>query len=155
MTSVVVDASCAVKWMIEEEWTAEATELLRGWTRDDILPIAPAWIVCEVSNVLFQRFRNHQIRLADAQDNLRDLTRLVAIGTFDPALAPRAMELAQTLGLAKTYDCLYLALAEQIGCELWTADEQFWTAVKDDFPRVKWVGQVLVQPPSQATTPSI
>src|SRR5262249_59734592 len=102
MTSVVVDASFAVKWMLKEQWTAEATDLLRAWTKDGILTVAPAWFVCEVSNVLFQRLRDHQIRLADAQDNLRDLTRLVVIRTFDPALPPRAIELAQGLGLSKT-----------------------------------------------------
>jgi hypothetical protein len=32
MTSVVVDASFAVKWMLQEQWTAVATDLLRAWT---------------------------------------------------------------------------------------------------------------------------
>ena len=149
MTSVVVDASLAVKWMLEEIWTAEATLLRRRWATEGIRVIAPAWFVCEVSNVLFQRLRDRQIRLVDAQDNLRDLTRLVALDAFDSALAPRAIELAQAFGLAKSYDCLYLALAERLACDLWTADEQFWSAVSSTFPQVKWLGSVAL--PSTAS----
>jgi predicted nucleic acid-binding protein len=144
MTSVVVDASLAVKWMLEETWTAEATLLRRRWAMEGIRVTAPSWFVCEVSNVLFQRLRDRQIRLVDAQDNLRDLTRLVALDAFDSALAPRAIELAQALGLPKTYDCLYLALAERLACDLWTADERFWNAVKPTYPRFRWLGSLVL-----------
>ena len=39
------------------------------------------------------------------------------------------------------YDCLYAALADLKNCELWTADERFFNAVKDDFPLVRLLGQ--------------
>jgi predicted nucleic acid-binding protein len=36
------------------------------------------------------------------------------------------------------YDSYYLALAEQRGCDLWTADTKFFNAVKGH-PRVKHI----------------
>ena len=32
-------------------------------------------------------------------------------------------------GRASTYDCYYLALADSMDCEYWTADERFYDAV--------------------------
>jgi predicted nucleic acid-binding protein len=147
VTTVVVDASVAIKWMLVENLTPEATALLRTWVRDGVRLIVPAWFVCEVSNVLLQRLRDRQIRLVDAQDNLRDLTRLVTLHPFESEIAPRAIELAQTHGLAASYDCLYLALAERLSCDLWTADENFWNTVKAKVPQVKWVGSMVPPPP--------
>jgi predicted nucleic acid-binding protein len=152
MTSVVVDASVAIKWMVVERLTPEATALLRAWAREGVRLVAPAWFVCEVSNVLLQRLRDRQIRIVDAQDNLRDLTRLVALHPFESEIAPRAIELAQTHGLAASYDCLYLALAERLACDLWMADEQFWNTVKTDFPQVEWVGSVVLPSASLAAS---
>jgi predicted nucleic acid-binding protein len=144
VTHVVVDASVAVKWILNEQWTTEATVLLRTWTREGVNIVVPAWFMCEVSNVLYQRLHNQEIRLVDAQDNLRDLIRVVTLSAFDPSLAPKAMELAQTFALPKTYDCLYLALSERIGCELWTADEHFCAAVSAAHPQVKWIGELTI-----------
>ena len=39
------------------------------------------------------------------------------------------------------YDSHYLALAETLGCDLWTADERFYRAVSPVAPNVRWVGE--------------
>jgi predicted nucleic acid-binding protein len=39
------------------------------------------------------------------------------------------------------YDTHYLALADILGCDLWTADERFFNSVKEQQPRVKWLGE--------------
>jgi predicted nucleic acid-binding protein len=33
-----------------------------------------------------------------------------------------------------------LSLAEEAGCEFWTADQKLYNAVKDRMPFVKWLG---------------
>jgi predicted nucleic acid-binding protein len=38
------------------------------------------------------------------------------------------------------YDSWYLALAEELGSEFWTADQKLYNAVKDRLPFVKWLG---------------
>jgi len=37
------------------------------------------------------------------------------------------------------YDAHYLALAEMLGCEFWTADRRLYNAVKEELPWVKWL----------------
>ena len=53
----------------------------------------------------------------------------------------RALELASRLGLGATYDSHYLALAETLGCDLWTADEKFYRAASQAARNVRWIGE--------------
>ncbi len=49
----------------------------------------------------------------------------------------RAWELAQQYDRPTAYDACYLALAENAGCELWTADGRLYKAVHDALSWVK------------------
>jgi predicted nucleic acid-binding protein len=44
--------------------------------------------------------------------------------------AERAIEIAALTGQRASYDSHYLALAERLGCELWTADDRFRDAAR-------------------------
>ena len=50
------------------------------------------------------------------------------------------MELAHRFGIPAAYDAHYLALAEVEKCELWTADERLWNAVRSEVDWVRWIG---------------
>lgn len=54
----------------------------------------------------------------------------------------RALELASELGQGAAYDAHYLALAEALDCELWTADERFRRAASPGFPFVHALSEV-------------
>jgi predicted nucleic acid-binding protein len=51
-------------------------------------------------------------------------------------LVARAMEWSQRLKRASAYDCFYLALAEENGCDLWTADVKLSNAVQQSWVRL-------------------
>jgi len=55
-------------------------------------------------------------------------------------LHERAWELAKRFNRPQAYDSHYLALAEILGLELWTADKRLYNTVESDLPRVKWLG---------------
>lgn len=58
----------------------------------------------------------------------------------EPAgLHRRAIELAGQLKHSAVYDAHYLALAEALESEMWTADERFYRAAIPHF-RVRWLG---------------
>jgi predicted nucleic acid-binding protein len=57
----------------------------------------------------------------------------------------RAFELADRLERPVAYDTHYLALAEHLGCEFWTADERLVNAVQGALPWVKWLGQMSIE----------
>jgi predicted nucleic acid-binding protein len=50
------------------------------------------------------------------------------------------MELTAELKQDAVYDAHYLALAEALNCELWTADERFYRAAISGHTQVKWLG---------------
>lgn len=142
MNRVVVDTSLAVTWVVSEKHSLEAAALLGDWEARHITPTVPSWFACEVANVLFQRMRGNVVTLLDAQRGLKDMLDVVAVLDFDPATVVRALELAQAFGQHAAYDAQYLALAERLGCELWTADEWFWNVTSPTLPWVRWVGEV-------------
>jgi predicted nucleic acid-binding protein len=148
MSSVVIDASIATRWLFAETDSPVAIFLRLQWVRQGLRPIAPSWFFCEVANVSMRRVKAHAVLLADAQRDLRELVRFVEVRHIDSSLSARALELALQLGQGAVYDAHYLALAEQLGCEFWTADERLWQVAHPVFAWVKWLGQLTVQPPS-------
>ena len=57
-----------------------------------------------------------------------------------PASLQRAIELALELRQRMPYDSHYLALAESLNCDFWTADRPFYRAAQPHHPRVQWIG---------------
>ncbi|MCH8207125.1 MAG: type II toxin-antitoxin system VapC family toxin [Chloroflexi bacterium] len=138
--TVVVDASLALKWVVEEEDTEPATALRAEWYEAGELLVAPPIFRPEVTNALHQKVRRGEVGRPEAVEGLQQLVSAVAIG--EPAgLYERALELAAAFRLGAVYDSLYVALAELEGCEMWTADRRLVNAVQRDFPQVRWVGE--------------
>jgi predicted nucleic acid-binding protein len=124
--SLIVDASVAVKWLVDEPGSDNALSLYAG--EDDVA--APTLILAEVGNALWKKYRKTLVtgqQLKLALDSLpRFFDRLCEL----PELAPRAGELALRLD-QPIHDCFYLALAERENTALVTADErQFAVARK-------------------------
>ena len=135
----VVDASVAVKWLVAELDSNHAERLLREWNRNGVPIEAPIMIFTEVSNVLFKKAQRGEIAAGDVQQLLENLTNM-DIRLFDNlAMHVRAIELAFTLGEQDAYDCHYLALAEHLDCEFWTADRAFYDAAQRSFPSVRYI----------------
>lgn len=51
----------------------------------------------------------------------------------------RAFDIATKLQQSRSYDALYLALAEFRKCDFWTADKRFVNAASRDFPNVRFI----------------
>lgn len=142
MTRVVVDASFAIKWVLIEKHHVEATALLLSWKADEIELAVPSWFACEVANVLFRRVRDETLTIDDARLALVELLAFVTPREYEPDVSLRALELAHTHDQQASYDSHYLALAERLDCELWTADLRFRRAIGAAYPRLRWVGEV-------------
>lgn len=140
---VVVDASLAVKWVLEEPYTAEAVGLLAVWEEREVDILVPALLPYEVSNALFKRVRRGELTVEEAKEGLEAvLAALPAPAEPWCTLYARALEVAHRFGRSASYDAHYLALAELEGCELWTADERLWNTVKGELSWVRWVGEL-------------
>ncbi len=123
--TLVVDASVAVKWFVQEPLRDEARNLIQG---NDSL-CAPDILFAEIANVGW--------RLVTRGDVGRDLALGMVTQVGDPfsrivsssLLCERAFDIALTLG-HPVYDCLYLACAEVSDAVLVTADRRFHAAVQ-------------------------
>jgi predicted nucleic acid-binding protein len=141
VTSVVVDASVAVKWClpsVREELVAEAEELLESSRRDQVRFLVPDLFWVEVANALWKAVRRNEIspnNAAAAMSFLRDLD-VATLPSIDTV--PQALDLAISHGRT-VYDSLYVALAVQSKSSLITADERLANALAARFP-VKWLG---------------
>ena len=54
----------------------------------------------------------------------------------------RALELASQLNQGAAYDSHYLALAETLACDLWTADQRLQRTASPLPPAVHWLGEL-------------
>ena len=128
MSDFVVDASVAVKWLVREAHSVEALALATSWAAAGITLVAPYLITAEVSNALHKRVLSEELSVAAAS---RQIELLLASGvelTETPSLHVRALELASEFDQRAAYDAHYLALAEELDCEFWTADARFYRA---------------------------
>ena len=138
---VVVYASVALKWLVEEENSDKATALTKLWDDEGKQPVAPVLMPFEVANALHRRVLRGELNLADSA---RMIARLLAsrLGVHQPPdIHVRALQLASLLKQNAAYDAHYPALAESVGCELWTADERFYRAVSPSIENVRWIGE--------------
>jgi predicted nucleic acid-binding protein len=117
MTDLVIDASVAIKWVIEEHGTREALTLHRHRL------FAPDLLMAECANVLWKKARRKELSADEA--------RLAAglLQRADVELLPMRplLESATALAIAldhPAYDCIYLALAGSLSCDLVTADQR-------------------------------
>lgn len=136
--TVVVDANVAVKWVINEPDSNIALALVKAWTQNSFIILAPALLTYEVANVLFQNMRQGRLNKSQAKEALEKVLSFGIDLEFleDASLSLQALELAQKFNLTASYDSHYLALAEREDCELWTADTKLWRSVQKTFPRV-------------------
>lgn len=114
---IVVDASVALKWAIDEEGTAAAVKLL-----DREVLHAPDFLLLEVANILWSKTRRQVISRAEADEAYEAIAAVPLTVTPLAELVAPARALAFALDLT-AYDAVYAALAQRLACPLATADE--------------------------------
>jgi predicted nucleic acid-binding protein len=137
----VVDASVAVKWVVEEDHSAKAMLLLGLDARH-----APDHWRAEAVNVLWSKVFHGDLSAADAEERMTVLLRAPVIATPIADLMPRAFAIA-VAHMVTIYDSLYVALAETRDIPLVTADERLIRRLSGDVALAKllvWVGDLPV-----------
>ena len=120
---VVLDASVAVRWVVEEEGSDEAAALLER----DVAWIAPRLLLTEAASALRRKVVDKVLAPAAAGQALDALLQAVADGIIRLIDDERVIAPALLLAVSLQHtvpDCLYLALAEREGAGIATADDR-------------------------------
>jgi len=120
-TVLVVDASIALKWVMTEAGSDEASLLLADMVDRDLSLVAPEHLLGEIGNGLRKRVAQGALSADDA------LAAMEAIAALDLELVGGSERWFRSLSAAlewevTTYDALYVLLAVDLDAELITAD---------------------------------
>jgi predicted nucleic acid-binding protein len=116
--ALVVDASVAVKWLIEEDGTSQALALRR---RAKL--IAPDFLTAECANIFWKKVQRGEL----SRDEALLAARLLQASEIELAPTRSLMEAATRIAIEldhPAYDCLYLAVAIDRNCRFVTADQR-------------------------------
>lgn len=134
---MILDASVLISAFFPDEAQPQAQAVLRAHAAGRDRLKAPALIVYEVTNAVWQAERRGRITSAQADEILQ------AASGLDVELLP--YQWGESLPLARkfnrsAYDAAYLALAEARGEKMITADERLYNAVHAKLKWVLWLG---------------
>lgn len=126
MSTLVIDASVAIKWFLPEPYSINAIRLIDAGFE----LTAPELIFPECGNVLWKKWLRQELEPDVIPALLGDLYRmnLRIVPTF--SLIAEASRIAVACRRS-FYDSIYLALAEVCNGRMVTADEKLCNALKD------------------------
>ena len=139
MKAAVVDASVALKWVIEEAHSDRAILLLTY----EALHAPDHW-QAEAVNVLWAKLVRGDLSVADAEERMDVLARSPIVGAPISRLMASAFSIAAASRVT-IYDSLYAALAQRLEVPLVTADRKLVRSLSNDKAlarRVIWIGDL-------------
>lgn len=139
---IVVDASLALKWYLKEAFSDDAEALLAAHSGNITVPDI---FVIEVIGALVRRANIKKAERAISQTSISAF-----ISLFDDGFIQRANLSEQQIARAATValnlghplkDCIYLALAMDLGCPLVTCDAKFAAKARGVYADVRVLGE--------------
>jgi len=126
VTTVVVDASVAVKWYVPEVHTLEAEKLLNNTYEIH----APELMLPEFGNIVWKKMQRRDLTAHEAGRIIK------AFGNQDIRFHShksllQAAFTGASLSNQTVYDWSYMALAVSLSCPFVTADERFYKALEN------------------------
>ena len=132
---ICFDSSIIIKAMINEEYSEQASFLLKNAVCKGEEIVMPAFAWAEIGTVLRKKVRLKELDEKDA-DLLWNAFNELSIIRFEDSIRirNRAWELAKDESLPTIYDAAFLAVAlehnnETEKCCFWTADEKLYNSI--------------------------
>lgn len=134
---VCVDASFVIRLLESADPNSAPIRLWTEWHEAERPVVAPTLLYYEITNAL-RRYVAHGELLPQEAAKLLDVALRLDIALYgDAELHRRALKLAESLSLPAVYEAHYLALAERLGAEFWTADKRLVRSVQEAMPWVR------------------
>ena len=139
-SQVCIDANLALKLVLVEKDSPKAQHLWATWVDTGIEIVAPPLLAFEGTSVICNKLYRGLVPPEEAELMFKAFHLLGVRLLYPDGLHEKAWELVKRFNRPQAYDSHYLALAEILGLELWTADERLYNAVRHDLSWVKWLG---------------
>ncbi|MGD2048740.1 MAG: type II toxin-antitoxin system VapC family toxin [Chloroflexota bacterium] len=140
---IVIDANIILALMLPLAYSELATEKFNNWKTTEIELHAPLLLQYEVISVLRKTVVSGWITTEQAILSVGSIMDLgIEFAPPSMELHKRALLWAERLGQSKSYDAQYLALAEFIQANFWTADNRLVHAARQQAINwVHWIGE--------------
>jgi predicted nucleic acid-binding protein len=136
---LVLDASVAVKWYLnDEDHAQEAAHVLTAYTASAVTLLAPDHIRYEVASALRNAVRVKRLTGEIARRDITNFLELHIQTVESDSLIRAAFDYALHYDCA-LYDGLYLALADMAQCPLIHADRRLHNTLAGSFARELWI----------------
>lgn len=139
-SQVCIDTNLALKLVLVEKDSPQAQHLWGTWVDANVEIVAPPLLAFEGTSVICNKMHRGLVPPEEAELMFRAFHLLGVRYLYPAGLHQKAWELAKRFHRPQAYDSHYLALAEILGLELWTADKRLYNVVKHDLPWVRWLG---------------
>ena len=136
---VCVDINVALKLTLPEEESVTAQHLWSSWVESGTEIVAPPLFMFEGTSALCTLVQRGLITAEEGASMLQILQAHRVRLIYPEDLHERALAFALRFEQPQAYDAHYLALAEALGCEFWTADGRLYRTVCDALPWVRWL----------------
>jgi predicted nucleic acid-binding protein len=126
---LVVDASFTFRLVLPGPQQDPFRSFVAGWLRDGHMLCAPTLWIYEMTSALCKAVHFGELTPEEGKRTLV-LAQTMAIQLIPPDDDQVGLALDWTIRLnrAAAYDSFYLALAETLQCEMWTADQRLQNA---------------------------
>ncbi|NPV85721.1 MAG: type II toxin-antitoxin system VapC family toxin [Anaerolineae bacterium] len=141
---VVMDANLALALFLRMVYTAQVYRLMDDLQEQQAEIFAPLLWEYECVSALRRAMMYHAVPAEDAAQFVFDLLALEVVRAAPSfELHQSALRWAERLGQSKAYDAQYIALAEQLQADFWSADEKLVNALKaQGVGWAHWIGEV-------------
>ncbi len=134
---VCVDASFAIKLLVDEPDSEDAFVQWETWVKNGTMIYAPRLFVWECANAVRRAVVQDRLPATEAVDALQRLTGIdVDLVNVEDDVVRVYRNFVAKYDMPAVYDATYLAVADMLGCDLWTADKRLYRTVGHALP---WV----------------
>ena len=129
--TIVVDSNLLVALVVPVDYSEQASDKVDGWLAADAALVSPALWSYEAVSAIRKYVAAGVMTGQEAQDAVSDLLDLGIQDVLATAeLHDKALAWAERLQDFVAYDPAYLALAETLGVDFWSADSKLIRKVK-------------------------
>lgn len=141
---VVVDAGFALKLVLPEDYSEQVRGVWASWVKKGTDISAPYLLAYEVVSVLRNKVFRGELSPEEGEAGLLAIKAQGIHLLHVEGLEQAAWDLAKKFNRPAAYDTSYLALAQVLDCEFWTADAKLKNAVRGNFQHLRWVGDLAL-----------